>query len=224
MLFLKISNANVSFDEKILTWGTYTTNKALFIIKQVKVVDPKKFVIAALNVNSKTFVVYVAIREREEMPMHSKKQAQVGVLLFDKALTEVPAEYSNYSNVFLAENAAELPDNIGINEYDIEMEESKQPPFGLIYNLGPIELKTLKTYIKTNLANGFIWPSKSPVRAPFFWIRSQIKAYAFVWIIGVLTILQWQNNICCLWLASCSIGLAGQRNTLSWILPIPIIE
>ena len=55
-----------------------------------------------------------------------------------------------------------------MNENIIELEENKQPPFRLIYILGPIELKTLKTYIKTNLANGFICPSKSPARAPIF--------------------------------------------------------
>ena len=48
-------------------------------------------------------MVYVAIREQEEMPVHSKKQAQVGALLFNEASTKVLAEYSNYSNVFSAE-------------------------------------------------------------------------------------------------------------------------
>ena len=33
-------------------------------------------------------------------------------------------------------------------------------------DLGPVELETLKTYIETNLANGFICPSKSPAGAP----------------------------------------------------------
>ena len=101
-------------------------------------------------------MVYVAIREQEEIPGHSKKQAQVEALLFNKASTKVPAEYSNYSNVFSAEYAAELPENTGMNEYVIKLEEDKQPPFGPIYSLGPVELETLKTYIKTNLANGFI--------------------------------------------------------------------
>ena len=94
-----------------------------------------------------------------------KDKVQVGALLFNEASTEVPAEYSNYSNVFLAENAAELPENTGMNEHAIELEEGKQPPFGPIYSLGPVELETLKTYIETNLANGFIRPSKSPVGA-----------------------------------------------------------
>ena len=33
MSFLKISNANVAFDEGTLTWKSYTTNKALLITK-----------------------------------------------------------------------------------------------------------------------------------------------------------------------------------------------
>ena len=171
MPFLKISNADVSFGKRILTWKTYTTNEALPTIEQVQIVDLKEFIIAALDVDSKTFVMHVAIREQEEMSVHSKRQAQVGALLFDKAPTEVPAEYSDYSNIFSVENAAELPENTGMNEHAIKLEEGKQPPFCPIYSLGPVELETLKTYIKINLANGFIRPSKSPVGAPILFDR-----------------------------------------------------
>ena len=176
MLFFKISNADMSFGEGTLTWRTYTTNKVLPTIKQIQIVDPKKIVIAALDVNSKTFVVYVAIWEREEMPVHSKKQIQVGALLFDEALIEVPAEYSDYSNIFLAENAVELLENTEINEHAIKLEEGKQPPFGLIYSLEPVELETLKTYIKINLVNGFIRSFKSPAGAPILFDRKPDKS------------------------------------------------
>ena len=54
-------------------------------------------------------MVYVVIRKQEDMLVHSKRQAQIGILLLDKAFIKVPAEYSDYNNVFLAENAAELP-------------------------------------------------------------------------------------------------------------------
>ena len=60
----------------------------------------------------------------------------------------------------------EFPENTGINEHAIELEEGKQPSFGPIYNLGPVELETLKIYIETNLANGFIRLFKSPAEAP----------------------------------------------------------
>ena len=69
MLFLKHSNANISFGERTLTWKSYTINKALPTIKQVQLVDPKEFVIAALDTNSETFVIHVTIREREKMVM-----------------------------------------------------------------------------------------------------------------------------------------------------------
>ena len=101
-------------------------------------------------------MVHVTIREQEEMPIHSKRQTQVGALLFNEAPTKVLVKYSDYSNIFSAENAVKLLENTGINEHAIKLEEDKQPPFGPIYSLGPRELETLKTYIKTNLANGFI--------------------------------------------------------------------
>ena len=85
-----------------------------------------------LDTNSKIFVVHVAIQERKEIPVHSKKQAQVGALLFNEASTEIPAEYSDYSDVFSVEYAAELPENTGMNEYAIKLEKGKQPPFGPI--------------------------------------------------------------------------------------------
>lgn len=66
------------------------------------------------------FVIYVVIQKQEKMAVHSKKQvhigvkaqikAQIGVFIFDEALIIVSAKYSNYNNVFLAKNAAKLPE------------------------------------------------------------------------------------------------------------------
>ena len=88
----------------------------------------------------------------------------------------VPTEYSDCSNVFLTENAAELLKNTGINDHPIKLEENNQPPFGSIYNLGLMELETLKTYIKTNLINNFINSSKSPTRAPILFDKKSDKS------------------------------------------------
>ena len=121
----------------------------------------------------------MAIQEREKMAMdparkaqikaqHKTKdqnRAQVGALIFDEASMAIQAVYSDYSNVFSAENEAEFSEYTGINDYAIELVKDKQPSFGPIYNLGQVELETLKTYIITNLANGFICPSKSLIRA-----------------------------------------------------------
>ena len=75
MPFLKISNADVAFGEGTLTWKSYTTNEALPTTKRVRLVDPKEFVIAALDADSETFIVHVAIREREEMAMDLGRKA-----------------------------------------------------------------------------------------------------------------------------------------------------
>ena len=69
------------------------------------------------------------------------------------------------------EHVTELPKNTEMNKHGIKLEEDKQPPFEPIYSLGPVELEILKTYIKTNLANGFIRPSKFPIGAPILFDR-----------------------------------------------------
>ena len=119
----------------------------------------------------------MAIQEQEKILVNFKKQAQVGVLLFNKAPTEISAEYSDYNNVFLAKNIAELPENTKIDKYVIKLKEDKQSLFGPIYSLGLVELKTLKTYIKTNLTNGFIRLSKSLTKAPIFFNRKLDKSF-----------------------------------------------
>ena len=136
-----------------------------------------------MDADSNTFVIHVAIWEQEEIAINPIKKtqieaqsrvqsraqtqdkAQVRALLFDEASTKIPAEYSDYSNVFLAKNAVELPKNIKMNKHAIELEEGKQRSFGPIYSLRPVELETLKTYIEINLANGFICPFKFPTGA-----------------------------------------------------------
>ena len=66
------------------------------------------------------------------------------------------AEYFDYSNIFLVKNIIKLLENIEINKNAIKLKKDKQLLFGLIYSLKLIKLKILKTYIKINLANGFI--------------------------------------------------------------------
>ena len=63
-----------------------------------------------------------------------------------------------------------LPERTGSNEHAIKLENGKQPSYGPIYSLDRVELETLKTYIKTNLANSFIQPSKSPAGTPILFV------------------------------------------------------
>ena len=76
-------------------------------------------------------------------------------------------------------NIIKLLKNIRINEYAIRLEEEKQLSFDLIYNLKLIKLKILKTYIKTNLANSFIWPFKSFTRVLIFFDKKLDRSLCF---------------------------------------------
>ena len=72
--------------------------------------------------------------------MHPSKRA-------DEAPTEMPSKYADFADVFSSKLATELPE-YGISDHAIGLVDDQQPPYGLIYSLRPMELETLKTYIK----------------------------------------------------------------------------
>ena len=53
----------------------------------------------------------------------------------------IPCEVANYTDVFSKENAGKLPEH-GEGDHVIELNE-QDPPFGPLYNLSSLELKTL---------------------------------------------------------------------------------
>ena len=63
-----------------------------------------------------------------------------------------------------------IPEQTGINKHNIELKKGKQPPYRPIYSLGPVELKSFKTYIKTYLANGFIMALKLLAGTPILFV------------------------------------------------------
>ena len=116
-----------------------------------------------MDENSKTFVVHVASFNLTP-GLYLDKAAQIAFLLVEKI--KIPDEYSDFTDVFSEEKALVLSEHIKLNEHTIDLEDGKQPPYGPIYILGPVKLEILKTYIKTYLKTGFIWPSKSLACAP----------------------------------------------------------
>lgn len=61
--FLALSNANIEFAKKKLTWKSYITTKTLPTTKQVESIDRKRFVKVALDENFETFVVHIVALE-----------------------------------------------------------------------------------------------------------------------------------------------------------------
>lgn len=122
--------------------------------KWVQIIGHKEFATAVLDPSKKAFIIYVPSLSLGQMTIYLAREVQIASLIAKKVT--VPVEYSNYANVFLKEVAMELPKYLDINKYAINLEPGKQPSYGLIYNLNPVKFKTLKSYIKTNLINGFI--------------------------------------------------------------------
>ena len=137
----------------------------------------KEFAVIVLNPESETFVVYVVSLSFEASPssslfdIHPSHKPQASGLIAKEALTKVSTKYSDFVDVFSPDLVSKLPEHTGINGHAIELVDDQQPPCGPIYSLVPVELETLKAYIKTNLANEFIKPSKSPADAPILFNR-----------------------------------------------------
>lgn len=166
--FLSLNNADVKFAELgELTWRTYAATEALSTISRVEFINKRKFAKAALHANLETFVIYMSALEATKGPtIHLSWAAQITVLQWDKVPTKVLAKHADYIDIFSFDLALELSENTGINKHTIKLIVGKQPPYGPIYTLNPVELDTLKAYIGTHLKTEFIQLFKSLVGAP----------------------------------------------------------
>ena len=172
MPFLTLSNADVQFIDNKLTCRSYATAETLPTTKQVELFNKKEFAKAALDENSKTFVIHIA---SVNPGIHPDREAQIVSLLTKEV--KIPKDYSDFTNVFLEEKTLVLSERTKLNEYTIDLEDGKQPCYRPIYSLGLVELETLKTYIKTYLKTGFIWRSKFPTSASILFDKKSDSSF-----------------------------------------------
>lgn len=104
-----------------------------------------------------TFVMYMASlfsinHPSQEALIASIKMGKINVL----------TKYLDFINIFFSDFATELLEHTSINNHPIKLIKGQQSSYGPIYSLEPIEIKTLKPYIKSNLANRFIRLFKCP--------------------------------------------------------------
>ena len=175
MPFLNLSSTNINFLGWKLRWRTYTTDEVIPTVRRNKLVDKKEFAAAKLDPEHETYVVHVRLVSFDVLPssspleldIHPFRRPQVSGLIVEEASTKVSHEYLDFADVFSSDLMSKLFEHTGIKDHDIGIVNScQQPPYKPIYSLLPVELEILKTYIDTNLANGFIRPSKSPAGAP----------------------------------------------------------
>lgn len=129
----------------------------------------KQFVAVVLDPNNQIFVVHVTFLASSNV--YSFCKAQIISLKTDKTLTAILSKYVNVGDIFFPNLTIQLPKHTGINNYVINLMNNQLLLYQPIYNLKLVKLKTLKTYIKMNLANNFIRPSKSPMDTPILIIQ-----------------------------------------------------
>ena len=130
--------------EKKLTWRSYTTAKALPTTKWVELINKKEFAKAALDGNSKTFVVHVASLSSAPFVVNPFRRPEISGLIAKEASIKIPDKYIAFADVFFLDLAAKLSEHTGINDHAIELVDGQQSPYGPIHSLGPVELETLK--------------------------------------------------------------------------------
>jgi hypothetical protein len=83
--------------------------------------------------------------------------------------TQIPEEYQEYQDVFEPPKDGVLPEH-GPFDHEIRIKEGKEPTFRPIYQLSPLEMKTLKEYIDENLRKGYIRKSTSSAGYPIIFV------------------------------------------------------
>ena len=136
--------------------------------QKIEIIGKKEFMTTALNKEDETFVVHIIALSIVDSGVYPSWQAQISLL--DVNEVTISFEYADYTDLFLLDSAAKLPEYTGMNNHFIDLIDDKQLFYSPIYSLGLVEIETLKTYIEINLANGFIRPSNSPADASILFI------------------------------------------------------
>ena len=136
--------------------------------KHVKLIGKKKFATVAFDLKYKTFIVYIAsfisvtFLSSPLLNIHLFYRSQIARLIAEKTPTKVFNKYVNFANIFSLKLMSKLLKHTGFNDHAIKLVNGQQPLYRPIYSLELIELESLKTYIKTNLANRLIKSSNLP--------------------------------------------------------------
>lgn len=109
----------------------------------------------ALEEDIEVFIIYVTFLSMSSISIHTAQKAQI------------------------KEKVLVLPEITDLNQYAIVLQKSQQLSYKLIYSLGLVKLKTLKTYLKTYLDNSFILCSKLSISTLIFFIQKPVNS---IWL------------------------------------------
>src|SRR5260221_7497542 len=84
----------------------------------------------------------------------------------------IPECYKDFADIFSEEAFAHLPPRKAW-DHTIELHPDAKLARGRTFPLSPTEQKELDAFLRENLANGQICPSKSPIGAPVFFVKKK---------------------------------------------------
>ena len=137
---------------------------------RVNIIKLENFVELAINKNADCFAIHASqVMSANEPSMHQDRQDHIARANVVRTVNLSP-EYVEYFDIFSDSDAAELPSHESANHV-IDLIDEKQPSYDPIYSLNEVELDTLRGYIETNLANGFIRSSTSSAGSPILFVK-----------------------------------------------------
>jgi hypothetical protein len=90
-----------------------------------------------------------------------------------KVQVELPTTYADFKDIFDKCEFNSLPPH-RIWDHAIQLIEGAEPQLDCkIYPLGQIEQEKLDEFLEENLRMNWIWPSKSPMASPFFFMKNK---------------------------------------------------
>ena len=167
--WLEKYNPDIDWREKTLTWRS---------LPDIKIIDLQAF---AAEVDGGLPFFLCQIQPPDVVARRTLEDTESAIPLVDlaernKEIADIqkvlPACYHDYTDVFLESAANELPPHRP-SDHKIEVLEGSKTPFGPIYSMSELELKTLRTYIDEHLAKGFIRPSSSPCGSPILFVKKK---------------------------------------------------
>lgn len=140
----------------------------------------KTFAVAILDLKYEAFIIHIAsIVSSSSDLVYPFYWAQIILLKAGKAFTEILSKYAGFIDIFSSDLVVEHLEHTKINNYAIQLIDCMQLSYDPIYSLEPVKLKIFKTYIETNLVNGFIEPFNCLTDTPILFFGNLIAAFAY---------------------------------------------
>ena len=110
-----------------------------------------------------------------------------------EAVTPVPEYLKEFTSVFSKQSFNVL---LEPKEWDhtVELIPGSKPSACKVYPLSPAEQKELDVFLKENLETGQIWPSKSPMSSPVFFIKKKDSSLHLVQDYRALNVITVKNK------------------------------